>query len=94
MPIFRISELQNGRDVVAPINIATASLRDAKISASNTRAIKGTELVIRNEQNVMIAVKRPDADKWIDCYEMREGDERVCTCGLRWDNNEEDPHHV
>lgn len=22
----------------------------------------------------------------------REGDEWVCTCGLRWDINEDDPH--
>lgn len=23
----------------------------------------------------------------------REGDEYVCTCGLRWDIDEDDPHH-
>ena len=27
------------------------------------------------------------------CSQSREGDELACTCGLRWGNDEEDPHH-
>lgn len=26
------------------------------------------------------------------CKQWREGDENVCTCGFRWDINEDDPH--
>ena len=26
------------------------------------------------------------------CRVLREGDENTCTCGLRWDINEPDPH--
>lgn len=27
-----------------------------------------------------------------DCRTTREGDEWVCSCGLRWDTDEDDPH--
>ena len=94
MPIYRISEQQNGKDVCKPVSIAANTFNDAKKTATVGRAIEGTTLIIRNADNVMITSKAAGSVKWIDCRETREGDEYACTCGLRWGVNEENPHHV